>query len=129
MGNDERNEGEMSTIEQLHRTVIVQPDFLDVGIAVETYVEEVTGQEKTYFLLFHHSVTWMGFAEDAHCVSQRSYLKGRIEGLEQVIRIEFPDREKAVAVSENWHQIGCIVAEQMKHAIKAATLVKFAGSM
>jgi len=119
----------MSLPEQLHRTVIEQPDFLDVGIAVETYLEEVACEGGGYFLLFSRSVTWMGFAEDMRLYSGRSYLQGQKEGIHQVIKIEFPDRDSALSVSENWHKVGCITAEQMKPQIKAAALLKLASGM
>jgi len=104
--------------ELTHRNTIVQPGFLDVGIAVETYIED----RETYFCLSSRTVTWMGFSEDMKLFSEKAYLKDTIDGLNQVVVIEFETREAALSVSEDWHNVSCALAEAQKRKIKEATL-------
>lgn len=98
----------------LHKTVIVQPDFLDVGIAVETYKEVV----KEKFFIYSVVKTWAGFEPSIYTLSERFYFKGTLKGLEQEIKLEFTE-EGIQGISELYHQMFEIQAKALKNQFKA----------
>ncbi|MDD5417136.1 MAG: hypothetical protein PHU12_04135 [Candidatus Aenigmarchaeota archaeon] len=102
----------------LHKTVIVQPDFLDVGIAVETYKEVV----KEKFFIYSVVKTWAGFEPSIYTLSERFYFKGTLKGLEQEIKLEF-NEEGIKAISELYHQMFEIQTKALKKEFQAAYLV------
>ena len=107
----------------LKRTIIEKADFLGVGIAVCVYQEK----HVDYSHLYTQNEVWMGFDSNIKCTSERTYLQGKIEELQQDIKIELPhaaiEDEELVG---KFNEYACIVSTELKHVIKAAALIEFA---
>ena len=99
----------------LHKTIVVQPDFLDVGISVETHKEPINDK----FFIYSVIKTWAGFEPSIYTLSDKFYFKGTFKGLEQEIKLEFSE-ESIQDISELYHQMFEIQAKALEKQFKAA---------
>lgn len=98
-------------------TVVEEPDFLGVGIKVSTFAELLGAK----YVVYSQTETWFGFDTNIAFSSQKVYLEGKVEGLEQTVRIELSDVDVARAAGKLFHELAVKIAEVGKTLIKAET--------
>lgn len=105
-------------MELLKRTVIQEGDILTLGVAVETYREQLT--EK--WVLFNQYVVEFdpGISRSKmQATTDKIYLEGEVADLEQVIKLEFTLEALADnPIVEVFHAIGVEAAEKHKHILQ-----------
>lgn len=109
----------------LHETIVEQPDYLGVGIAVKTYLEPVGSK----FLVYSQIEAWVGFDDSIRATSAKLYMEGHVDDIEQLIKLELPTEDAAIAVSTPYHELICMVADKGKQALKGQFFKTILGPM
>lgn len=97
----------------LHSTIIVDPKPLDVGIKVETRAEPVGDK----YFIYWRAVTWFSEMPDIQAVSGKTYLEGKLEGLEQTIKLELHE-DVLMDIGKTWHELGELYVTEVKDVLK-----------
>ena len=111
------------------RTVIVRPEFLDVGLAVITEYEEQQENDQTWFYVYSYWEGWMGFAEDLVVRSDKQYITGKLEGMHQSLKLEFSTKEAAEEILEVLHKSQVEVFTKLKKELSLLVVAKLAESI